>query len=618
MDSDPGKGGADMAIPSKSEPEKQDIPLSSANAAIQPDSLADNPSGITRFLDTIYQFFFSYFQMIGRFFLVFYNGVHIRSRRFYRQRIQRHIHRMQMSWLKVSKFVSKLKKHLLFHTYMFLKFFVDAWHVVNKGFHSHPKKSVPIRLFYSFRAFCRGVRNNAHIFITVVNYALPVITIGLLVHLVSYVFSLNFAVSVSYNDEHIGYIQNEAVYEQAAAKLQTRLLYQSEDELLETTPTFAVTIVDPAEIKSDAELTDTLIKSASANIVQATGITVDGKFLGAVESSSSIKSTLETMLNKYRSSDTDSTERVEFTKDVKLESGLYLQNNIREEEDILEILTSYEQQDRYYTVVSGDSPSLIAQKNDMSLDELIALNPDITENCPIGRQVLVNKSQPYLPVKRIRVETYNRPIAYSTNYNLTSSLYEGQQTVTVAGKEGVEEVTAEVSYLDGVVISSKELSSRVISEPVTQQIAKGTKVMPKVSGNIGPTSSYGFIRPINSGRWYVSQGYGNTSFSYGHNGIDIAASYGTPIMSVLPGTVTYAGWNGTYGNLVRISHSSTGIETWYAHCSRITVSVGDTVMQGQQIANVGATGRATGNHLHFRVIHNGVQRNPFDYLPNMF
>ena len=95
----------------------------------------------------------------------------------------------------------------------------------------------------------------------------------MLAHLVAYVFSLNFAVSVEYNGEHVGYVQNEAVYEQAETKLHTRLLYQSTDEVMDIVPRFAVTIVEPAELKTDTQLTDTIIESSNTNIVEATGIT---------------------------------------------------------------------------------------------------------------------------------------------------------------------------------------------------------------------------------------------------------------------------------------------------------------------------------------------------------
>lgn len=99
-----------------------------------------------------------------------------------------------------------------------------------------------------------------------------------------------------------------------------------------------------------------------------------------------------------------------------------------------------------------------------------------------------------------------------------------------------------------------------------------------------------------------------------HYGIDIAAPTGTPVAAAAPGKVTYADWAGSYGMLVTIDHGN-GVETRYAHNSRILVKVGDEVQRGQRIALVGSTGNSTGPHVHFEVLVDGENRNPLDWLP---
>lgn len=94
-----------------------------------------------------------------------------------------------------------------------------------------------------------------------------------------------------------------------------------------------------------------------------------------------------------------------------------------------------------------------------------------------------------------------------------------------------------------------------------------------------------------------------------HEGLDIAAPAGTPIVATAAGVVVHAGGAGTYGNLVRIDHAG-GFETRYAHMQAIAVHVGDQVERGQVIGTVGSTGRSTGPHVHFEVRENGQPRNP--------
>ncbi|MEW6583630.1 MAG: M23 family metallopeptidase, partial [Actinomycetota bacterium] len=98
-----------------------------------------------------------------------------------------------------------------------------------------------------------------------------------------------------------------------------------------------------------------------------------------------------------------------------------------------------------------------------------------------------------------------------------------------------------------------------------------------------------------------------------HEGIDIAASAGTPIAASAGGTVILAGWQGGYGNLVVVDHGN-GLSTAYAHQSRIAVSVGQTVGRGSIVGYIGCTGHCFGDHLHFEVRVNGGAVDPLGYL----
>lgn len=122
------------------------------------------------------------------------------------------------------------------------------------------------------------------------------------------------------------------------------------------------------------------------------------------------------------------------------------------------------------------------------------------------------------------------------------------------------------------------------------------------------------VKPVEG---IISSRYGVSSRirSSTHTGLDIAASSGTPIKVVSDGTVISAAYTGSYGNLVKISHGN-GVETWYAHTSKMYVTKGQSVKAGDVIAAVGSTGNSTGAHLHFEIRINGNHVNPENYIYN--
>ena len=96
--------------------------------------------------------------------------------------------------------------------------------------------------------------------------------------------------------------------------------------------------------------------------------------------------------------------------------------------------------------------------------------------------------------------------------------------------------------------------------------------------------------------------------------MDIGASHGQSILAADGGTVTYAGYNSSYGYFVMISHPSTGYATLYAHCSQLLVYTGQQVSQGDVIALIGSTGDSTGPHCHFEVRINGSTTDPMNFF----
>lgn len=110
--------------------------------------------------------------------------------------------------------------------------------------------------------------------------------------------------------------------------------------------------------------------------------------------------------------------------------------------------------------------------------------------------------------------------------------------------------------------------------------------------------------------WRIDPFTGQKAF---HEGVDFMADSGTPIHAAGGGIVVYADTYAGYGNMLEIDHGN-GLISRYAHASKMLAKVGDVVMKGQKIGEVGNTGRSTGPHLHFEVRHRGAPQNPEHYL----
>lgn len=172
----------------------------------------------------------------------------------------------------------------------------------------------------------------------------------------------------------------------------------------------------------------------------------------------------------------------------------------------------------------------------------------------------------------------------------------------------LEKYNTEIARFTGI----DDCVNGLYEKKVVKQVVK-TK--PKTSYNGSGTNSYSpslgmsFVEPAQG---VISSRFGIRSRD-NHKGLDIAGPMGSPIVAAAGGTVVQATYNrGGYGNLVVIDHGN-GVQTYYGHNSKLCVSVGETVSQGQLIALMGSTGISTGSHCHWEVRVNGVARNPQSY-----
>lgn len=194
--------------------------------------------------------------------------------------------------------------------------------------------------------------------------------------------------------------------------------------------------------------------------------------------------------------------------------------------------------------------------------------------------------------------------------------YEEAEKVVTELKDKNSMNKDDISYLLKYETEAKEftgteeaVANLYVEKPVVKQ-NRAVNTKKTVDYNNTPLE-LALIKPIEG---IITSRFGNRSRGL-HTGLDIATSGGTPIKVAASGVVTYAGYKGSYGNLVVVNHGN-GIETYYAHCRSIYVNAGDSVSQGTVIAGVGTTGNSTGNHLHLEIRVNGVAKNPQNYLYN--
>ncbi len=442
-----------------------------------------------------------------------------------------------------------------------------------------------------------------------VNYYCPFIAAVIFITVVSIGTHLSFGLKVEYNGEVIGYITDESVFDKADNQMLGRIVYEEYKQPTDKIPTFSIAVIKNKELTSVNDLTNALIKASGNELEEAYGLYVADTFLGADTDRTRIAALLESILAKYRTGVEN--ETVQFVKTVEIREGLYPLTSVVGIDSISSAVTSEEAQQQVYTVQKGDAPTLIAQKNNVPYAELKALNPGIESKLMIGQEVLVARSVPFLGVQVIRQETYQEDVAFKVEQTQDANKLQGYVKIKQTGQKGVNEISAQVTYVDGVESSRKIMATNVVKEPVNEVvIVGGQKPLAQMPASAMSTST-GFIWPVDGGG-YVSMGFRGYS---GHTGMDIAGRpSGTAIRAAASGTVVMVLNQSTgYGRHLMIDHGG-GVQTLYAHCSSINVKVGDWVEQGQLIAAMGRTGRATGVHLHFEVRINGQYMNPAKYV----
>ncbi len=384
----------------------------------------------------------------------------------------------------------------------------------------------------------------------------------------------------------------------------------------ELTSTYNVDIVLHGEISfEETKATDDLLseeKDLEKNFkrkidftVNAYVLMVDGVEVGALKTRQEFEEIIDRIEMPYielmEDNEVKDVSIVEKVEIVKKEMAL---SQIGDKEEIYEYLITSTEEVRTHTVEVGESLWTISKIYGLELDDLIEANMEINpDRLQIGDIVKLVVPKPVLTVATTREVEYIEKIKFESETEYDDGMYKTDRKTKVKGESGEKLVTANEIKHNGILYEKEVLMEEVVKDPVTEVIIKGTKEPPK-------TVALGIFQMPTRGT--ITSRYGMRSGRM-HYGLDIGAKTGTQIKAADGGKVTYAGYNGAFGNLVEIDHGN-GYKTKYAHCSAIHVKVGDKVFAGQHIADVGNTGRSTGPHLHFEVILNGKNQNPANYV----
>lgn len=479
-----------------------------------------------------------------------------------------------------------------------------------------PFKQHPLRCVKEFFGCFWGViQRHPGAFSRFVHIVAPAVAVLVLVLTLGYWNSAQFGIRVEYEGSDVGYISDESIYHAAAELARDRVHTESGEFTISDTPGMKVTLVKKTQLQDQTALCDNILRTQGDAIAEASGLYVDGKFAGSMQSRAELEEVLANIQKTYATGEKN--ERTEFIQKVEVVDGLFLSESLKDQAAMQKKLTSQAIVKKEYTVQKGDTISGIARKLDMTTSELRAMNPKVKNDLIYdGQTLLVQRPQPFLRVKVVRTIQYTEELPFTTEKKYDKNKYETYEKVLTYGKKGSQNVTAEVTYVDGVEQGRTILSMEVTKQPVTKVVLVGTKPVVNSSGGhitVGDGVTHGsMVWPVPICH-NMSRGY-----RAGHYALDICNGPVTvrnkPFIAADGGVVTFAGWNsGGYGYMVRIQHSN-GLQTLYAHCNKLYVVTGQKVTRGQTLGLIGSTGRSTGPHLHFEVIKNGRRVNPLNYV----
>lgn len=464
-----------------------------------------------------------------------------------------------------------------------------------------------VRIF--FRSMCLGFRAHRAFVRSVLNAAVPALSVLALVLTVRYWSAASFGLALTNQGDRLAVIANEQTYETATELVKQRMVYDTaEGETgVKFAPSFQLTMGE-TDYRSAGDVCNMLIRQSNGIIEEASGLYVNGSLVGAVKSAADLRYMLTNRLAAAKGKDSEAAAR--YTENLETAGGLYPTASVVSSESMQKYINGSTIAMTTYTVKKGDTVSVLAAANHTTVSALRKINPGLGDSLHPGDLLQLQVSVPNLEVELIKTVTYETAIPFTTTTKKDDSQYTDYSKVLTEGVNGKQRCVDIVHTINGVETKRENTEKTVLVKPVGKVVVTGTKKRPV---NQKGVASGIFTWPVPSLRAITT--YFEWRWGSFHKGIDISGSsaYGSTIVAADGGVVELSGWNDGYGKCVIINHEN-GKKTLYGHCSSLLVSGGEAVSKGQPIALVGSTGYSTGAHCHFEVIVGGVNKNPLDYV----
>ncbi|WP_407268507.1 peptidoglycan DD-metalloendopeptidase family protein [Radiobacillus sp. PE A8.2] len=428
---------------------------------------------------------------------------------------------------------------------------------------------------------------------------------NLTVHAKSDSTKLSTIYHVSINSEYIGTVSDKGIVEKAINKLVKEQQQQYKDDIL--VPAQDINFIQEMTFRpvTNDKYIEDWIKSNIQIGTEATKLAF-GKYALYVKNDDYAEKVLETIKNKYVKNKHENSELIEvsFSEKPILSQATIQPDKVLEIKEAIKYITKGTVKDRIHIVEKDDVLSRIAVKYALTTEQLLKLNPNLSEDTvlQIGQEINVTDYKSLLDVNVKQKLTSNEDIPYETEIIKSDAMFKGESTIKQNGTKGEKTVTYLIIQKNGTNSSKEVIKEEIRKQPVKEIVIEGTKVVPsRGTGDFSWPTVGGIVTSPMGPRWGTI-----------HKGTDIAGVSDRSILAADNGTVTFTGWDGGYGNKIVIDHNN-GYKTIYAHLQSINVKPGQTVAKGTKMGVMGTTGNSTGVHLHIELYKNGRLKDLQDY-----